>query len=174
MKLLKKFNLLKNSSLKRYEELIEMKNVLDNYSKDFANLLDRLSDLELDLEFLEDIYVEYETKVTLAIKKDNIKLAKKALQKKLMAYNDFLELKNLVSHIYYCKYKIHTLLEKFEVEYSNIVFNYENNNSKELSSSIKKFSKIESNLSEEFKKINDVPEFIPTEFNLDTELKKYI
>lgn len=174
MKLLKKFNLLKNSSLKRYEELIEMKNVLDNYSKDFANLLDRLSDLELDLEFLEDIYVEYETKVTLAIKKDNIKLAKKALQKKLMAYNDFLELKNLVSHIYYYKYKIHTLLEKFEVEYSNIVFNYENNNSKELSSCIKKFSKIESNLSEEFKKINDVPEFIPTEFNLDTELKKYI
>ncbi|WP_160166400.1 hypothetical protein [Clostridium sp. Ade.TY] len=151
-----------------------MKNTLDNYSKDFAKLLDRLYNLELDLEFLEDIYTEYESKINLAIKKDNIRLAKKALQKKLMAYSDFLELKNLVSHLYNCKYKIYMLLKSFEIEYSNIVFNYENNNEKELSLCIKNFSKIKNNLYKEFLKINDVPEFIPPEVNLDDEIKIYI
>lgn len=174
MKLFEKFNLRKNSSIKKYEEIINMKDVLDEFSKDFADLLDRLSELQCDLDFLENICNEYQSKIKLAINKNNIHLAKKALTKHSMAYSDFLELKNLVYHLFNCKNEIYTLLKSLEIEYVSIITNYENNNESSLNSSIKKFSKLEYELNKEFSSINNVPEFIPPEIDLDKELKNYI
>ncbi|MBY0755819.1 hypothetical protein K5V21_10170 [Clostridium sardiniense] len=177
MEILKKLNLKRNASIKKYEEIVDLKKILDDLSLDFSNLLDKLSTLETDIEWINDICSDYDSKVKLAVQKGNIHLAKKALEKKITSDIELNHLYAKSNYLSECKSTIHMLLKELEDEYDNLVANYESKLNSKVSSSMKIFSNIESKLKTEFSNIEKGLDNLPPptfDINIDEEIKKYL
>lgn len=177
MEILKKLNLKRNASIKKYEEIVDLKKILDDLSLDFSNLLDKLSTLKTDMEWIKDICSDYDFKIKLAIKKGNIHLAKKALEKKLTSDIELNHLYTKFNYLSECKSTIHILLKELEDEYDNLVASYESKLNSKVSSSMKIFSNIESKLKTEFSNIEKGLDNLPPptfDMNIDEEIKKYL
>lgn len=177
MEILKKLNFKRRISIKKYEEIINLKTILDARSKDFSNLLDNLSILTGDMEWLKDTSLELHNKIKLAIEKDNISLAKKALNKKFSFDLEIKALEKRLNNLYNCKSKIQILLKNLEDEYDNIIENYENKLTNKTLSCIKNFSKIEKDLRNEFliaEKYLTNNDYENKVIDINEELKKYL
>lgn len=179
MEILKKLNFKRKASVKKYEEIVDLKNTLDDLSLEFSNLLDKLSTLKTDVEWTKDVCLNYNSKVKLAIEKGNIHLAKKALEKKLTSEIELKSIEDKFKYLSEAKSTTRILLKELEDEYDNIVINYENKLNSKVTSSIKTFSNIELTLKTEFLKIEKtLDELSPSsssfDINIDEEIKKYI
>ena len=177
MEILKKLNFKRRLSIKKYEEIINLKTILDARSKDFSNLLDNLSILNGDMEWLKDRSYDLHNKIKIAIEKDNISLAKRGLNKKFSFDLEIKALEKKINQLDNCKLKIQNLLKNLEEEYDNIVLNYENKLNSKTLLCIKNFSKIEKNLRKELIITENYitnTEYEDEVININEELKKYL
>ena len=83
MEILKKLKFNRKSNSNKQHKIKDCKNTLDDLLFEFSDLIDKLYSLKSDIYWLKDMCLDYDSKIQLAIKKDNINLAKKALEKKL-------------------------------------------------------------------------------------------
>ncbi len=179
MEILKRLNFKRKASIKKYEEIVELKSTLDDLSLDFSNLLDKLSTLKTDIEWIKDLCSNYDSKVKLALQKGNLHLAKKALEKKLTSEIELSSLEDKFEYLSEAKSTTRILLKELEDEYDSIVVNYENKLNSKVASSIKIFSNIELTLKTELSKIEkDLNNLSPSsssfDINIDEEIKKYL
>ncbi|MDQ0148718.1 hypothetical protein ACFO6R_00815 [Eubacterium multiforme] len=177
MEILKKLNFKRRLSIKKYEEIINFKTILDARSKDFSNLLDNLSILTGDMEWLKDTSLELHNKIKLAIEKNNIPLAKKALNKKFSFDLEIHSLEKRLHHLNDCKLKIQNLLKNLEDEYDNIIISYENKLTNQTLFYMKSFSKIEKDLRKELLITEEIftnRDYENKVIDINEELKKYL
>lgn len=178
MEILKRLKFNRKSNSDKEHKIKDCKNTLDNLLFEFSDLIDKLYSLKSDIYWLKDMCLDYDSKIKLAIQKENINLAKKALQKKLALETELKFMENKVNYLIGAESTIDELLTQLEAEYENIEANHENNYKFKTSSHIKNFSNIEQKIKDKFiesKKYIDKtlnPQLF--NINLDEEIKKYI
>ncbi|AIY84768.1 hypothetical protein U729_1698 [Clostridium baratii str. Sullivan] len=120
-----KFRSKKKMALKQYDEINEIKGLLDESKFEVLSLFETLNSLNDNLKkaTLESNDLDY--KIKLSIEKGNERLSKKAIEKKL--YKDY-EIKSLrlsISYIEDSKSNIESFLNDLNSEYKKIITIYE-------------------------------------------------
>lgn len=179
MKILKKLKFNKKSHSNKQHKIEDCKNTLENLSLEFSNLIDKLYTLKSDINWLQDMCLDYNVKIQLAIKKGNINLAKKALEKKLILEIEVKSMEDKVNYLSETETIIDELLNQLEAEYDNISTNRKDKSSFKVSSYIKTFAKTEQKIKDKFLEVEETlvqnsPPPSSFDINIDEEIKKYI
>lgn len=178
MEILKRLKFNRKSNSDKEHKIKDCKNTLDDLLFEFSDLIDKLYSLKSDIYWIKDLCLDYDSKIKLAIQKENINLAKKALQKKLSLETELRFMENKVNYLVEAESTIDKLLTKLEDEYENIEANHENNYKFKTASHIKNFSNIEQKIKDKFieteEYIDKSSNFQAINIDLDEEIKKYI
>ena len=179
MEILKKLKFNRKSNSNKQHKIKDCKNTLDDLLFEFSDLIDKLYSLKSDIYWLKDMCLDYDSKIQLAIKKDNINLAKKALEKKLAIEIELKTMEDKVNYLSEAESIIDTLLNKLESEQDNIETNYKNNYKFKTASHIKNFSNIEGKIKNKFLETKETLDKTSNpsssfDIDIDEEIKKYI
>lgn len=178
MDILKRLKFNRKSNSDKQHKIKDCKNTLDDLLFEFSDLIDKLYSLKSDIYWLKDMCLDYDSKIKLAIQKENINLAKKALEKKLTLEIELKTMEDKVTYLLEAESTIDTLLTKLEAEYENIETNQENNYKFKTTSHINNFSNIEQKIKNKFletkENLDKTLEVPALNIDIDEEIKKYI
>ena len=120
-----KFRSKKKMALKQYDEINEIKSLLDESTFEVLSLFETLNSLNEALKKAKLESNDLDSKIKLSIEKGNERLSKKAIEKNL--YKDY-EIKSLrlsISYIEDSKSNIESFLNDLNSEYKKIITIYE-------------------------------------------------
>lgn len=181
-----KFRFKKKMALKQYDEINEIKGLLDGSTFEVLSLFETLNSLNDNFKKAKLESNDLDFKIKLSIEKGNERLSKKAIEKKL--YKDY-EIKSLrlsISYIEDSKSNIESFLNDLNSEYKKIITIYEDAKdltlfskfNKNMIDSINNFKKILFNLNmilldvEEQLNENNRKPSISIDFNSEIETYK--
>ena len=150
-----KFRSKKKMALKQYDEINEIKGLLDESKFEVLSLFETLNSLNDNLKKAKLESNDLDFKIKLSIEKGNERLSKKAIEKKLYKDYEIKSLKLSISYIEDSKFNIESFFNDLNSEYKKIITIYED--AKDLAL----FSKFNKNM------IDSISNFKKILFNLN-------
>ncbi|MEG0238009.1 MAG: hypothetical protein RR628_00200 [Clostridium sp.] len=181
-----RFKSKKKMALKQYEEVNEIKSLLDESKLEVLSLFETLNSLNDNLKAAKIECVDLDNKIKLSIDRGNEKLSKKAILKKLYKDEEIKSLEASISYIEATRFNIESFLNSLNFEYKKIINIYEDAKdlalfskfNKDILNSINKFKRNLFNLNvlllDVEDKLNKNSKPSELSIDLDAEMKKYI
>lgn len=178
-----KFRSKKKMALKQYDEINEIKGLLDESKFEVLSLFETLNSLNDNLKKAKLESNDLDFKIKLSIEKGNKRLSKKAIEKKLYKDYEIKSLKLSISYIEDSKFNIESFFNDLNSEYKKIITIYEDAKdlalfskfNKNMIDSISNFKKILFNLNmilldvEEKLNENNIKPSLSIDFNSEIE-----
>lgn len=186
MGILNIFKFRKDLYLKQLDQIHSLEELFHESSFKASQFIDDLILLKEDLSILKEMTLDLNNKIILSINKNNIPLAKKALNKKLDIDMDIFYLEKKIHYLNKVENSVENLFENLKFEYNKILCNYESKKdlalfskfNRSLKDSINKFKSIEKTLSHSldsiYKNLDNIKINNSFNKNFEEEFKKYL